>query len=203
MGLSDLKAMLAHAGSGWSRTRARILLVLAVFVVLDAGLLFLVFRPPGRSPAERQADVKLAQSRYDSLLATVKQMRDLRTKLGSAIQNDEGFATEHFLDRKSAFSAMLTDLERLASENQLKTSNISYQLREETKQPGFAGVEVAMSVEGGYPELMQFINKLEQSDLFWIINMVTVSPPNNTNVPASQAERGLHLNLTMGTYAVL
>ncbi len=188
------KSALSMGRNGESRTRARIQMLLAVLVVLNAVLLFLVFRPPGRSLAERQAESKRSRASYDSTLATVKQMRDLRAKLGSAIQNDEKFSIEHFLSRRTAFSAMLSDLERLASENQLKTSTVSYLLKEETKRPGFENVAVNMTVEGGYPELMRFVNKLERSDLFWIVHTMTVS--------SSQA-RGLRLNLQVETYAVL
>lgn len=188
------KSALSIGGNGKSRTRARVQMFLAVLVVLNAVLLFLVFRPPGLSLAERQAESQRSRASYDSTLATVKQMRELRAKLGSAIQNDEKFSTEHFLSRRTAFSAMLSDLERLASETQLKTTTIAYQLKEDAKRPGFENVAVNMTVEGGYPELMRFVNKLEGSDLFWIVHTMTVS--------SSQA-RALRLTLQMETYAVL
>ncbi|MBI2815660.1 MAG: type 4a pilus biogenesis protein PilO [Acidobacteria bacterium] len=184
---------LSFSRLGESPARSRMRLVLAVLVVLNAILLFLVFRPPGRSLSERQEQLKRSKERYDVTLARVAQMRELRAKLGSAIQNDNEFTKVHFLSRNTAFSAMVSDLERLASANQVKTSSINYQLKTDPAQPGFVNVTVAMSVEGVYPELMRFINKLEQSELFWIIE--------NVNVSASPS-RGLRLNLLMQTYAV-
>jgi len=186
---------LTHSANGESPARARIRMVLAALAVLNAIFLFLVIRPPERSVAERQEELQRERARYDTTLAKVAQMRELRTKLGSAIQNDAEFTRKHFLSRKTAFSAMVADLERLGTENQVKTSSISYQLKDDPKQPEFVNVAVTMTVEGAYPELMRFINKLEQSELFWIIN--------NMNVAASQSKGSLRLNLLMETYAVL
>lgn len=178
---------------GESSARSRIQRILAVLLALNGSLLFLVFRPLDRSPAERQAELQRSRVQYEGALNTVKQMRDLRARVQAAIQNDQQFSREHFLPRKTAFSAMLTDLERLASQNRLKTSSVSYRLKEDPKQPGFVNVEVTMTIDGQYSDLVQFINRLEQSQLFWIIDSLNVSP---------SANRGLRLNLEMGTYAV-
>jgi Tfp pilus assembly protein PilO len=188
------KAGARKTKNGESKVRSRIVLILAVLVAMDAVALFLFFRPPSRSVAERQADFDQSRTRYEQTLATVRQMRDIQTKLQSAIQNDRKFAKDHFLNRKTAFSAMLTDLEKQASKDQLKTSTIGYELKEDTDHPGYVKVEVSMAVEGGYPDLVHFINRLEQSDLFWIIETL--------NVSGGGAGRGLRLSVKMGTYAV-
>ena len=135
-------------GNGASSARRRIATILAVLVALDVLLLVFQFRPPGRSLVERQAELKQSRARYDETFATVRQMRDLRGKLESAIENNQGFSKDRFLVRKTAFSAMLTDLEKLASENKLKTASIGYKLKEDTKQAGYIDVAVTMGVEG-------------------------------------------------------
>jgi hypothetical protein len=180
-------------GKSVSSARSRIQRILAVLVVLDGVLLFLAFRPPGPSLAEREAEFSRSRAQYETALSTVKQMHDLQTKFQSALQNDQQFSQDHFLQRKTAFSAMLTDLERLASQNQLKTSDISYELTDDTKQQGLVGVEVTMTLEGEYSDLVHFINRLEQSQLFWITDSLNVVPSTG---------RGLRLSIRMGTYAI-
>jgi Tfp pilus assembly protein PilO len=185
---------LQNLGLRQSPVRSKLWLFLVILAAANAILLFLVFRPVGRSLSERQEELKRSRATYEASLARVRQMRELRTKLTSAIQNDQEFSKKHFLTRGTAFSSMLSDLEKLGSENHVKTASIGYQIKTQREQPEFANVAVTMTVEGAYPELMQFINKLERSDMFWIID--------NMNVAASQA-RPLRLNLLMETYAVL
>ena len=179
-----------------SKSRSVLQVALALLAVLNAALLVMVLRPPGQSLVDRQKQYQQSRTRYDATLATVKQMRDLQSKLQSAIENNRGFAREHFLDRGTAFSAMVAELEKLATASQLKTSTIGYGLKDETKQPGFVNVSVTITLEGSYPDLVRFINRLEQSQLFWMIGNMNVS---GSSAPGS---KGLRLNLTMETYAV-
>jgi type II secretion system (T2SS) protein M len=178
-----------------SKSCSRLRVALAALAVLNAALLVLALRPPGRSLVERQKQYQQSRMRYDATIATVKQMRDLQSKLQSAIENNRAFARERFLDRGKAFSAMVADLEKLATESQLKPSTVAYVLKDDTKQPGFVNVSVTIALEGAYPDMVRFINRLEQSQLFWMIG--------NVNVTGSSAPgRGLRLSLTMETYAV-
>src|SRR5258706_16002161 len=114
-----------------SKSSSRMQAALAVLAVLNAALLVLLLRPPGRSLVERQKQYQQSRMRYDATLATVNQMRDLQSKLQGAIENNRGFARARFLDRGTAFSAMVSDLEKMATESQLKTSTVSYGLKED------------------------------------------------------------------------
>ena len=168
---------------------------LVALAVVNAALLVVALRPPGSSLIDRQKQYQQSRMRYDATAATVNQMRDLQSKLQSAIENNRGFARERFLDRGTAFSAMVSDLEKMAMESQLKTSTISYGLKDDSKQPGFVNVAVNITLEGSYPDLVRFINRLEQSQLFWMIGSLNVSG-------ATTPGRGLRLNVSMETYAV-
>ena len=181
---------------GMSKPRSLLRVALVVLAVLNAALLFLALRPPGQSLVERQKQYQQSRLRYDATLATVKQMRDLQSKLQSAIENNRAFSRERFLDRGTAFSAMVADLEKLATESQLKTSTVSYGLKDESKQPGFVNVSVTITMEGAYPDLVRFINRLEQSQLFWMIGNMNVSG-------STTSGRGLRMSLIMETYAVV
>src|ERR1035437_1080028 len=103
---------------GVSKPRSLLRVALVALAVLNAALLVLALRPPGRSLVERQEQYRQSRMRYDATLATVKQMRDLQSKLQSAIENNQTFSRERFLDRGTAFSAMVADLEKLATESQ-------------------------------------------------------------------------------------
>src|SRR5262249_10783664 len=109
-------------------------------------------------------------------------------------QNEQKFSQANFLSRSNAFSAMLTDLEELASENHLQPSDASYRLNSADNKLGWTNVEVTLDLEGDYPNLVRFLNKLEQSKLFWIVESLDVS--------GQQSQQGskLRLNLQAATY---
>jgi len=180
-------------GNGKSPSHTRLRIVLIVLLGLNVALLALVFHRPGFTLPEQQEDLVRARDRRDAARNAVAQMRDLRAKLQSALRNGDQFAKGHFLARGDGFSMILEDLEARASAAGLHPSGITYQLQDEENQPGWTGVEVTLGVEGDYPDLMRFIHQLEESDLFWIINGVSV---------AGSGERELRMNLLMQTYFI-
>ena len=180
-------------GNGKSPTHTRLRIALIALLGLNAVLLALLFHRPGFTLPEQQAELVRARERRDAARDAVAQMRDLRSKLQGALQNGDQFARDHFLARGDGFSAILEDLEARASDAGLRPGGITYQLLNEEDQPGWTGVNVTLAVEGDYPDLLRFIHQLKQSDLFWIINGISVS---------GSAERELRMNLLMQTYFI-
>ena len=183
----------SNGGNGASKARARLRTAVVGLLALNALLLALLYYRPGLTLSEQQADLVRARLRRDAAQETVAQMRQLREKLQAALQNGEQFAREHFQARSTGFSAILADLERRASESKLTPGGITYRLAVQPDQPGWTSVDVTLAVEGEYPDLLRFIHQLEQSDLFWIIQSLTV---------AGDVEQGLRMNLQMQTYLV-
>jgi hypothetical protein len=183
----------SNGGNGASKARARLRTAVVGLLALNALLLALLYYRPGLTLSEQQADLVSARLRRDAAQETVAQMRQLREKLQVALQNGDQFAREHFQARNTGFSAILADLERRASESELTPAGITYRLAEQQDQPGWTSVDVTLAVEGEYPDLLRFIHQLEQSDLFWIIQSLTV---------AGDVGQGLRMNLQMQTYLV-
>lgn len=189
----SMKSGTHSGGNGEPALRARLRMILGILLVANAVLLALVFQPPGRSLSEREAELERTLARHEEIWKTAQQMRELQGKLQAAIQNGQQFSLQNFLPRKAAFSAMLEDLQRVAAQNRMKPGSISYRLNEDSNQPGWVNVKVRLTVEGEYSDLVRFINQVEQSGLFWIVNSLNV-----TGSPS----QGLHLNLEMETYIV-
>jgi Tfp pilus assembly protein PilO len=193
-GFSEMSGSVVSAGrNGKSRTRARLRVAILAVLAVNAVLAVLVFHRPGFTLPQQQAELLRARESFEAAQESVHQMRDLRSKLQGALQNGDQFAREHFLARGEGFSAILTDLERRASATGLRPGGITYSLSDQEDQPGWTGVEVTLTVEGDYPDLVRFVNELEQSDLFWIINSISV---------AGDAARELRMNLQMQTYFI-
>jgi Tfp pilus assembly protein PilO len=166
-------------------------LALGILVVVNVALLFLLFRSPGRTEIQRRQDLARLQAQHQTAKSRVEQLRLIQQKVRDATRNEQGFAEANFLPRSSAFSEMLTDLERLARENRLQPGDIAYRLNEDSNQLGWVNVNVSLTVGGSYSDLVRFLNRLEQSTLFWIVEDVAVS---------GKQGQGLRLSLEAATY---
>ena len=174
-----------------SRTHRRLRAALTALLGIVAVLLFLLVRSPGRTEQERRDDLARLTARLATEKQQVQQLRDLKQKVQAATNNEQDFAKENFLARNGAFSEMLIDLERLATENHVKPGDVTYALNEKDNKLGWINVDANLVVEGNYTDLVRFLNKLEQSKLFWIVESLGVS---------NRSNQQLRLNLRAATY---
>ena len=182
----------SSARSTASRTMARLRTSLVILLTLNVVLLFALVRGTGASEADRRAEITRLEADERSARQHTEQLRALRQKVEAATQNEYRFGEENFLARSSAFSQMIADLAKLAEDNHLQPSDTSYS--EPDRQAnglGWTSVTASMTVQGEYADLVRFINKVEKSQLFWIIQSLDVS---------GQSGSQLRLNLQAATY---
>ena len=177
--------------AGPSRTQIHLRTILGILLAANVLLLFFWFRSPGRTEAQRREDISRLESQVQAARIRVEQLEQLRQKVRDATRNEQEFAQENFLSRGTAFSEMLTDLERLASENNLQPGDTGFKLDDRGNQLGWITVGVSLTLDGDYRDLVRFLNRLEQSELFWIVEGLTVS---------GRVGQKLRLNLQAATY---
>jgi len=71
-------------------------------------------------------------------------------------------------------SAIFEQLGKLAGENKVQLNQANYKT-EESDLPGIEQVDVAASLTGDYVQTMKFINSLERSKMFFIVDGVSFS----------------------------
>ena len=174
-----------------TRSRTRLQAALGILLAINVILVFFLVKSPGLTAADRQKEVASLETRVRNAESRVNRLEQLKTKVRNATQNEEKFSQANFLTRSSAFSTMLSDLEQLASANHLVPSNATYNLDSKDNNLGWTSVTVRLQLDGDYPSLVRFLNQLEKSKLFWIIESMDVS---------GQQGSTLRLNLQAVTY---
>jgi Type II secretion system (T2SS), protein M subtype b len=177
--------------SATTHKHARLQTALGVLLLLNAVLAFFLFRSPGLTASERHKEVARLESAQRTAESRVQHLMELKKKVQDATNNEQKFSQANFLSRSSAFSAMLTNLEQLASANHLQPTSATYHLDQGDNKLGWTDVELSFEVDGDYPNLVRFLNQLEQSKLFWIIESLDVSGQQGSKV---------RLNLQAATY---
>lgn len=169
----------------------RLRVIILILAAAIAGLMYFLMGAPGRTPEARQRQMQELELEQKALETNVANLRDLTVRVQSATKASQEFAAGNFLGRTNAFSTMIKDLEEMAVESDLRPSNVNFDLKDESNELGWTGISVQLSLEGEYPDLVRFINRVEKSDIFWIIRGLDV---------AGDPETGLRLNVTAETY---
>jgi Tfp pilus assembly protein PilO len=117
-------------------------------------------------------------------------LENFRTELPADEKQWDTFFTTHFRPQGTGYSAISEDLGGLSSSAGLKTDGISFSEHKPDAR-GLMEIEISTAVEGNYESLIQFLNKLEHSENFYVLDSLTL---------ASSTGGSLRLNLQLRTY---
>lgn len=153
-----------------SRMQAIFISVLAVFLVLDIGLIaYLVW---GGNKESRRIDEKQLQDtlRLEKLQATPlngidKKLLDTRVAI-----------KKFYAERIPAFwSEISSELHKLEQENGISEKSSIRYASEDTGLPDLQRVKIETDVAGDYLKIAHFINALERDKLLFLIQQVSVT----------------------------
>lgn len=175
-----------NLGAWKKRIRIAVLAVLAG----DALLFWFNWQLAGEAPeqAEQQLDQLRRQHRMWS--ADIQRASEIRSKLGQIERDCNQFYEEQFLGEEVGSSTMVGDLTAIAAKAGLEARGVTYKQTELEKR-NVIEVAIAATVEGSYSSIVAFINGLEQSRRFYLMENLAL---------ASAQGGGLRLNLQLKTY---
>jgi len=139
-----------------------------------AGVLYLF--PPGGSAAELDAELlrtrnqlMVGQQDLTRLRTSVEQVRKARTA-------QEAFTASYFMDRRTASSTILNEIGDLAKKSGLKPREHSFAIDPIEGSDEYSMMTVTANYEGNYGDLVQFVNSIDRSPRFLIIESITAQP---------------------------
>jgi Tfp pilus assembly protein PilO len=153
----------------WRTWKILIGVGLVLLLALDVGLAVILYqgRTEGSDLLRAQRDHLQIQEKL--LRADALRGQKIRNDLPQVGKDCVAFYKDNFLSPGTAYSSVETDLGAIASKAGLKTSGISFK---ETPMKDHGVTELAMSasVQGSYSSIVQFINGLEHSKNFYLLN---------------------------------
>jgi len=173
----------------FERSKTTIRWMLGVLLVLDLALVGVNLRPGMNVYAQKQERARLQQQR-DLLLADVRRASDIQKRLPGVQRECDDFFSRELRPASSGYSSIIADLGGIAKQSGLKTTAVTFH-QQELVSRSVTEVEVIATVEGDYPSLVSFINGLERSSNFYLLDSLSL---------ASRSGGSLKLNLQLRTY---
>jgi type IV pilus assembly protein PilO len=183
--------------TGVSIKDPRVALRAAIAVLLAANLAAAVaaFRPFGGSAA----DLRLEQA------ALVKQLAELEKRSGAAKRlvdkvemarrEGDGFLAKYVVDRRTMSSAIQEELNRMAKDAGVRALPSQFQLDPIEGSDALEMASITTGYEGTYANLKKFVEMVDKSPRFLIIeNMMVVSPQQ------AQAAQNVNVTLKLDTF---
>jgi Tfp pilus assembly protein PilO len=171
------------------RKNAIIRWTLGVILALDL-VLGVVSWKIDTSPRIQAGELRQLELQEQLYRADVARLQKFRSELPADEKQWDEFFTANFRPAGAGYSAISADLSGLSGSAGLRSDTITF--HEHKPDPnGLMEVEISTAVEGDYAGLVNFVNKLEHSNNFYVLDSLALAPSN---------QGALRLNVQLRTY---
>jgi hypothetical protein len=172
----------------WPTWKLLIAAGLGLLLAADIGLGVFVWQAYREGPETLHAQRALLATQAKLLKADVKRGEQIRASLPQVGKDCDRFYEQSFLNGASGYSQIDTDLAAIAAKAGVKTSGFSFK-QDEIKGRGVTEITIRTGVEADYPSVIQFINGLERSKNFYLLDDLRLNSAQPGNI---RLELSLH-----------
>jgi plasmid stabilization system protein ParE len=174
----------------WQRWKKWTGIALGVLLAADLGLASFLWAAAREGPHAMRARRDRLEAQAKLLRADLRRGQKVRDSLPQAGKQCEDFYQQAFLDSSTGYSRIEADLGAIASKAGVTTSGFSFK-QKDIKDRGVTEISISTSVEADYPAVIQFINGIERSENFYLLDGLHL---------ASATAGGIRLQLQLHTY---
>jgi hypothetical protein len=173
---------------------ARVLLriglgVLAALNLIAAGL---VFFPPGGSAEDLERQFAALQAQLHSREALLERTREHAAAVEKGRAEGDQFLNTYFLERRTAYAALLSELVGAADQSKIKPREHAYATEPVEGSNSLNMMTITANYEGTYANLMHFVHEIDRSPRLLIVESLNAAPQQGSNT--------LVVNMKMETF---
>ena len=173
---------------GWKRW---VQVGLALLLAADAGLAIERWRMSATA-SEQQLQLHAVRLRAEvaAMRSNLIRAQSVRQAVPKIATECDRFYSAQLLGPSQGYAALVADLGDIAQKAGLNTSGVRFSQGNSSKH-GVTKVDATAVIEGNYDELVRFINGLEQSKNFYVLDSLQL---------ASSTKGRVKLNIRLHTY---
>ena len=149
---------------------------LGFLLLLNVVAALILFKPWGGSADDLERRLNAMRAQLPAQKAQVARSKILVEKVQTARKEGDQFMDKYILNERTAYSTILGELDRAASQVSLKAKESQYTVEPIEGSDTLGMMSISASYEGPYPNLTKFINELDRSPRFLIIESLQASP---------------------------
>ncbi|PYU23749.1 MAG: hypothetical protein DMG32_15520 [Acidobacteria bacterium] len=138
-----------------------------------------------------QSELNAVKRQHSLMAADITRAETIRTTLPAVEQQCDSFFRQNFRPVNSGYSSVISNFGSLSRGAGLQAENLNFH-RHEADKRGVTEVDISAVVDGDYSSVVRFVNDLEHSDTFYVLDGLSLA--------ASGSGGQLKLNLQLRTY---
>jgi Tfp pilus assembly protein PilO len=151
-------------------------LVLGLLLVANLTAAAALLRPWGGSPEQLQRQLITLRAEQQQRQTTVARLNAVVQNVERTRAEADRFLETYFLDRQSAYSEVLGELQSLADKAGVKAKDHSFSAEPIEGSSTLGIVTITGNYEGTYADLIQFVSAIDRSPRFLTIDRLQAAP---------------------------
>ena len=160
----------------WRDPRLLVRVALGTLLVANLVTALIAFKPFGGSVQDLKGQEQELRQQVRELQARVARSQSLVKKVEMARTAGDQFLQQYTTDRRTTFSTIFAELNRAAKETGITAKPASIALETVEGSDTLGQMTISAGYEGTYPNLTKFVNALDKSPYFLIIESMTAAP---------------------------
>ena len=156
--------------------RVMMRVLIGVLLVANLAMAVVAFKPFGGSADDLERRLDSMRAQLPVQQAALARTKTLVEKVQKARAEGDRFMSQYMLDERTAYSSVLGELDRDATQVGLKSRESQYNVEPIDGSDTLGMMTISANYEGPYPNLTKFINELDRSKQFLIIESLQASP---------------------------
>jgi len=163
--------------SHWKEPRVLLRGVIGALLLANIIAAIIAFKPFGGGADDLEREEAALQQQLGGMRKRIEASKQLVDKMQTARKDKDQFLTKYIADERFGASTLLNELNRIATEAGVRQLPVSDNQQEIEGSNAFIMVTVTESCEGNYAALAKFINLIDKSPHFLIIESLDTEAP--------------------------
>ena len=175
--------------------------IIGILLAANLAVAVIAFKPFGGSADDLRRQTELLRAQLAKSEANLAATRKLVDKVQVARAQGDQFMTRYILDRRTASSTLVEELNKLAGEAGVKAGQEAYNEPELVEgSDTIALLSMSAGFEGTYAALSKLVNLLDRSPRFLIIENMVASAPQTAGPAGAPQDSKLNVILRIDTF---
>jgi Type II secretion system (T2SS), protein M subtype b len=174
----------------WQTWKRSVGIALGLLLLADVALVAYLWNGSRQGPDALRAERNRLSLQAKLLRADIRRGQTIRASLPQVGVDCDTFYRQSFLDAKTGYSQIESDLDAIAQKANVKTPALAFK-QKPIEGRGVTEISIKTAVDADYPSVIQFINGLERSKNFYLVDGLQL---------ASATPGTIQLEITMHTY---
>ena len=170
----------------------RLAMGLALLVLFNLGFYWLAFRPLEMQEQKTTALIKALEKQVEQRSRTVAQLRSAASKIEAARSVGKDMMEKITIGRQVAFSILVSELDIAATRAGIENRDRTYDIEPIEGASRYGVVSMNANFQGDYENVVRFLNLLDRSERFFIIESLGASPRSDST--------GLQVTMRIDTF---